>query len=158
MFWSLLIMTIIAIAGGASLGIEQVDDGIDAWESAVKKVVVDKDQKKAAVEFVDQVRKETVERRKHLADALSAYLKLEAAYDASQEEIDQAIITLNTVWTGEERWLYNKRAELQKMLSSDEWEEALALVNKDLEGHWDALKKSQKKARETYEKFLSKAN
>ena len=157
MFWSLLIMTIIAVAGGASMGIEQVEDGINAWEDAVKKSVEDDAKKDEAVAFVEDVRKQMAERRAKLGDALSKYLKIEAKYGATTDEVDSAIETLNAIWTEQERWLIDKRFELKEMLTDKEWEAALTYVDKELQGHWDKLKESQKKAREQYEKLLKKS-
>ena len=46
MTWILLITAVIALAGsGLSMGIQPVDEGIDAWQSAVKSVVKDNDKK-----------------------------------------------------------------------------------------------------------------
>ena len=157
MFWTLAIVGIIALAGGGlSMGVHQVEEGIDAWEGAVKSVVKDKQKKKEAVAFVETVRKDVAVRRTELGKAMAAYLEREADYNATPEELDRSIETFNDKWTEEETWLIDQRFALQEKLTPEEWQAALKRVDEKIGGHWDALKKAQKAAHDEYEKRLNK--
>jgi hypothetical protein len=156
MFWSLVIMAIIAVTGDLNFGVNQVDEGVDAWEKAIKSVVEDKSRKKEFETEFKKTRAEIAERRTLLSKAMAAFLKVESRYDATQDDEEKAIHELNDVWTEQERWLMNKRFEMQEMLTPEEWQTALKQVDEALSEHWDVLKESQTNARERYLKLLEK--
>jgi hypothetical protein len=157
MFWTLAIVSLIALAGGGlSMGVHQVDEGIDAWEGAVKSVVKDREKKKDAVAFIETVRKDVAVKSAELGKAMAAYLEREADYNASPEELDSSLETFNEVWSEDETWLIDQRFALQEKLTPEAWQAALTRVDEKIGGHWDALKKAQKTAREKYEKRLKK--
>lgn len=156
MFWSMVIMAIIAAVGNLNFGVNQVDEGVDAWEKAIKSVVKDKSRKKEFETEFKKTRAEIVERRNLISKAMADFLKVESRYDATQDEEENAIHKLNDVWTEQERWLVSKRFEIQEMLTPEEWQTALKKVDEALSEHWDVLKESQANARERYLKLLEK--
>ena len=142
-----LIVVVVGTLFGPMLGsrLDLVTDGIDAWESAVKKVVADKKKRRETLAFVDTVRKEVVVRRRNFADSMTQYLKVDARYDASAEDYEAALIQLNTTWTEQETWLLDRRFALKEMMTQAEWTAAVAQVDAALNEQWDTLKEAQKK-------------
>ena len=154
-----LIIVLVGALFGPMLGprMDQVNDGIDAWESAVKKVVAEKEKKQEALSLIQSVRDELKVRRVQYAEALEQYLKVDAVYSATAEDYEAALSKLNTVWTEQETWLIGRRFDLRDLMTEAEWKESLQLVDAELSDQWDKLKTAQKNLQTNLRKREKKA-
>jgi len=157
-FAALIIVLVGALFGPMlSPGIDQVNDGLDAWESAVKKVVAEKEKKQAALSLFQSVREELKVRRVQYAEALEQYLKVDAVYSATAEDYEAAMNNLNAVWTEQETWLVGRRFDLRDLMTEAEWRESVQLVDTELSDQWDKLKTAQKSLQTNLRKRERKA-
>lgn len=157
--FSILIIALVGALFGPMLGpqLDQVKDSVAAWDTAVKKVVTDKEKQTEALALVDSVKEELKVRRTQFASALETFLKTDAVYGATAEDYEAAVVTLNTIWSEQEAWLVDQRFDLRDLMTDGEWIEAIAIVDGELQGQWDKLKEAQVTLKENLRKREKKA-
>ena len=111
--------------GGAE---DHFETAMDAWHKAVKRSVDDRDRRDQALAVVDSARKLLETEETALLAEYRAFQKADERYETAEAEYELAAERTADAWHDLDLKLAEKRAEVRRLLTDEEWTAVLARI------------------------------
>jgi histone H1/5 len=154
-----MIIVSISVALGAGLsggGPQPYEEIYKHWGKAIVKYVDDDEREKQAEEIKKTAKKLLKETRKGANEALEQYFAVDQRYDATLEDYEAAITSLNKVWIIADKQLIGERFKMQEVLTEKEWVKCVKYVEKKMSKVRKDVKKGVKKQKKSHAKQVKK--
>ena len=127
---ALLIVGGLAAAFGFGGAADHFETAMDAWHKAVKRSVDDRDCRDQALAIIASARTLIETEEKALRTEYRAFQKADERYETAEAEYELAAERTADAWHDLDKKLAEKRAEVRRLLTDEEWAEVSARINK----------------------------